>query len=401
MLTPDRRQMRGRVSWMTLYGEPLVILVAAMSVALILAVVLRPPTTNQRDFDTFWDAARWYREGVDPYLGHPLRMGAGYNLNAPAFIFLFLPFSYFPLLPASVAWTVAGLLAYGLSARWIACALAIPSAFLLLCGLLISQASFTAFQLGQVAPFLLPLFTCAWLADRSDRPWKAGLLLGVLIAAKPFFGMFGIYALLFRRSRPLVLGMVVGAAAFLALGLLAGGISIYRSWLVVLGSVTWPAHLANGSLLALVTREITPIPDVSLSSLVLRQPLVSLVWFPTLVLIAGVALWALHRITDRDQAWLLVGVCSFLLSPLGWVYYAPLLAGPVAARWQTAPKSVRVWLAAGYVCFCVPYSLLVNLRGTPAMHLIGSAYTWGFLAWFVAAISTARPHENEPSTRVT
>ncbi len=47
MLTPERRQMRGRVSWMMLYGEPLVILVAAMSVALILAVVLRPPTTNQ------------------------------------------------------------------------------------------------------------------------------------------------------------------------------------------------------------------------------------------------------------------------------------------------------------------------------------------------------------------
>jgi hypothetical protein len=401
MLTPERRQMRGRVSWMTLYGEPLVIVVAAMSVALILAVVLRPPTTNQRDFDTFWDAARWYREGVDPYLGHPLRTGAGYNLNAPAFIFLFLPFSYFPLLPASVAWTVAGLLAYGLSARWIARELAIPSAFLLLCGLLISQASFTAFQLGQVAPFLLPLFTCAWLADRSDRPWRAGILLGVLIAAKPFFGMFGIYAMLFRRSRPLVLGMVVGAAAFLAMGLLAGGISVYRSWFFVLGRVTWPAHLANGSLLALVTREITSTPDVPLSSLVLRQPLVSPVWFLTLVLVAGVALRALHRITNRDQAWLLVGVCSFLLSPLGWAYYAPLLAGPVAARWQVAPNNVRMWLAAGYVCFCVPYSLLVNLRGTPAMHLIGSAYTWGFLAWFVAAISTARPHENEPSTRVT
>jgi hypothetical protein len=401
MSTPERRPIRGRVSWMRLYGEPLVVLVAAMSVALIFTVVLRPATTNQRDFDTFWDAARWYREGGDPYLGHPLRMGAGYNLNAPAFIFLFLPFSYLPLLPASVAWTVAGLLAYGLSARWIARALAIPSAFLLLCGLLISQASFTAFQLGQVAPFLLPLFTWAWLADRTDRPWTAGVLLGVLIAAKPFFGIFGIYAILFRRSRPLVLGILIGAAAFLALGLLAGGISVYRSWLFVLGSVTWPAHLANGSLLAVVAREITPTADVPLSSLVLRQPLASPVWFLTLVLVAGVALRALHRITDRDQAWLLVGVCSFLLSPLGWAYYAPLLAGPVAARWQTAPNSVRVWLAAGYVCFCVPYSLLVNLRGTPAMHLIGSAYTWGFLAWFAAAISAARPYENDLSTGVT
>jgi Glycosyltransferase family 87 len=401
MLTPERRQIRGRVSWTRLYGEPLVIVVAAMSVGLILAVVLRPPAANQSDFDTFWDAARWYREGADPYLGHPLRTGAGYNLNAPAFLFLLLPFSYFPLRPASVAWTVAGLVAYAVSARWIARALAFPSAFLLLCGLLISQASFTAFQLGQVAPFLLPLFTSAWLADRSDRPWKAGMLLGVLIAAKPFFGMFGIYALLFRRSRPLVLGMVLGAAAFLALGLLAGGISVYRSWLFVMGHVTWPAHLANGSLLAVVTREITPLPNAGLSSFAVRQAFMSPVWFLTLVLVAGVALRALHRITDRDQAWLLVGVCSLLLSPLGWAYYAPLLAGPLAARWQTASNSVRVWLAAGYVCFCVPYSLLVNLRGTPAIHFIGSAYTCGFLAWFVAAISTTRRYETDVSTEVT
>jgi hypothetical protein len=246
MSTPERRQIRGRVSWTRLYGEPLVIVVAAMSVGLILAVVLRPPATNQSDFDTFWDAARWYREGADPYLGHPLRTGAGYNLNAPAFLFLVLPFSYFPLRPASVAWTVAGLLAYAVSARWIARALAFPSAFLLLCGLLISQASFTAFQLGQVAPFLLPLFTSAWLADRSDRPWKAGMLLGVLIAAKPFFGMFGIYALLFR---PHVLWCWNGARPrrFFALGLLAGGISVYRSWLFD-GLGRGPAHLANGSL---------------------------------------------------------------------------------------------------------------------------------------------------------
>jgi hypothetical protein len=125
------------------------------------------------------------------------------------------------------------------------------------------------------------------------------------------------------------------------------------------------------------------------------------VWFLTLVLVAGVALRALHRITDRDQAWLLVGVCSLLLSPLGWAYYAPLLAGPLAARWQTASNSVRVWLAAGYVCFCVPYSLLVNLRGPPAIHFIGSAYTCGFLAWFVAAISTTWRYETDVSTEFT
>ncbi len=153
----ESQPTRRRVRWTELYVEPLFVVLAAMSVALVFTVVLRPPATNKADFYVFWDSARWYRESVDPYLGHPLRPGAGYNLNAPAFIFLFLPFSYLPLGVAFVAWTIAGVLACWVAIRWIAEVLAIRSAFLLLCALLISQATFIALQLGQVTAFLLPL----------------------------------------------------------------------------------------------------------------------------------------------------------------------------------------------------------------------------------------------------
>jgi hypothetical protein len=305
-----------RVGWKELYLEPLLIVLAAMSVALIFTVVLRPPAQNEADFYIFWDAARWYREGVDPYLGHALRPGAGYNLNAPALIFLFLPFSYLPLRSAFAAWTLVGLLACSLAARWIARAVAIRSPFLILCVLLISQATFMALQLGQVTALLLPLFTWAWIADPNKRPWTAGVLLGIVIAAKPLLGLFGVYALLFRRSRPLVLGLLSGASALWGLGLLAGGISVYRSWLFVLGQVSWPADPANGSLLAVVTRELTTPPTfIHVTPLAIRPRWVLPIWFLALVVVGGVALWTLRRITDRNQAWLLVGVCSLLLSP--------------------------------------------------------------------------------------
>jgi alpha-1,2-mannosyltransferase len=375
---------RRRVSWTELYVEPLLIVLAAMSIALVFTVVLRPPATNKADFYVFWDAARWYREGVDPYLGHPLRPGAGYNLNAPAFISLFLPFSYLPLRVAFVAWTLAGLLACWIAIRWIAEVLSIRSAFLLFCALLISQATFIALQLGQVTAFLLPLFTWAWLADRTNRPWTAGILLGILIGAKPFLGVFGIYALLFRRSRPLVLGITLGAVALWVLGLLAGGISVYRSWLFVLRSVTWSAHLFNGSLLAVVTRALSPT-TLAVTPLAERPEWVLPVWLVTLAVVGGGAIWKLRSTTNPDQAWLLVGVCAFLLSPLGWVYYAPLLTGPLIARWQTAPRITRVWLAVGFACFCVPYALLMRPLGPVATLLFASVYTWGFLAWFIAA----------------
>jgi Glycosyltransferase family 87 len=391
---------RRRVGWTELYIEPLLIVLAAMSVALIFTVVLRPPAKNEADFYIFWDAARWYREGVDPYLGHSLRPGAGYNLNAPALIFLFLPFSYMPLRPAFAAWTLVGLLACTLAARWIARALAIRSPLLLLCVLLISQATFIALQLGQLTALLLPLFTWAWVADRNKRPWTAGVLLGVLIAAKPLLGLFGMYALLFRRSRPLVLGIAWGAAALWGLGLLAGGISVYRSWLFVLGQVTWPADPANGSLLAVITRELTTPPTfIHATPLAIHPGWVSPIWFLALVVVGGVALSALRRITDIDQAWLLVGVCSFLLSPLGWAYYAPLLAGPAIARWQTGQRFTRLWLALGYAFFCMPFTVLVSIRGATATILFGSAYTWGLLAWYLAAV-TPGPRVENPNAEV-
>jgi hypothetical protein len=387
-LQRDRMTIRRRASWTAVWGEPLVIVLAAISVALMFAVILRNPDKSQADFYTFWDAAHWYREGTDPYLGHPLRVGAGYNLNAPAFILLFLPFSYLPLRVAFVAWTLAGFFAYWLASRWITRELALSSSFLVFCGLLISQASFSAFQLGQVAPLLVPVFTWAWIADRADRPWTSGILLGTLIAAKPFLGVFGIYALLYRRSRPLVFGLVVGAAAFWTLGLLVGGISAYRSWLYALTRVTWPAHLANGSLLAVVSRELTAPPRlIPVTPLAVRPEWVTPIWTLMLVVVASGALWSLRRLTNRDRAWLLVGCCGLLLSPLGWVYYAPLLSGPVIGRWQTGSQVARTLLAVGYACFCVPYSWLVQPHAAVTTFLAGSAYTWGFLSWFAAAIS--------------
>jgi hypothetical protein len=384
----DRMTIRRRASWTEVWGEPLAIIAAAVSVALMFDVILRPTDTNQADFYTFWDAAHWYREGVDPYLGHPLRVGAGYNLNAPAFIVLFLPFSYLPLRVAFVAWTLAGFFAYWFASRWIARELALSSSFLVLCGLLISQASFSAFQLGQVTPLLVPVFTAAWIADRADRPWMSGILLGMLIAAKPFLGIFGIYALLYRRSRPLVIGMVVGGVAFWALGFFVGGISAYRSWLFALTRVTWPAHLANGSLLAVVARELTAPPNlIPVTPLAVRPEWVTPIWMLILVVVATGALWSLHRLTNRDRAWLLVGCCGLLFSPLGWVYYAPLLSGPALARWQTGSQLARTLLGVGYACFCVPYSWLVQPHDAITTFLAGSAYTWGFLSWFAAAIS--------------
>jgi hypothetical protein len=374
--------------WFRLYAEPAIVVAACVSFGVAFSVVLWPTEMTRADFYTFWDSAHWFREGVDPYFGHPLRPDAGYNLNPPALLFLFLPFSYLSLGVALPAWTVVGLLAYTLASRQLARAFGLPMG-LVLCGLLISQASFAAFQLGQLTPLLLPLFTAAWLADRAGKTWLAGAMLGVIIAAKPFLGVFGLYALAVRRSLPLSVGIAFGAAGLWGLGLLAGGIQVYRSWFLALRQVTYASHLANGSLLAVISRELTIPPNgVQITPAIVRPDWVFPVWCGAVAVLAGAATWALRRTEDRDRLWLLFGVSALLISPLGWGYYAPLFAGPAIGRWESGSSEARWWLGLGYLMTCVPYSLLQRPFGMTSTLIFASIYTWGFVAWFLAAVRT-------------
>jgi hypothetical protein len=368
-----------------LYLEPFALTLAAISLGLAYTVVLRPPETNAADFYTFWDSARLYREGLDPYLAQAPRPGLGYNLNVPAALLFFLPFSLFDLMPAFVAWTTlsVGLFAYvGWRAakvtgyqRWI----------LAVCALFISQTTFSALQLGQLTAVLMVLFTEAWIADRENRPLAAGVLLGVVIGLKPFLALFALYAL-WRRSRPLIVGLAVGLIVTCLVGLLVMGLAGYRSWFEVLQRVTWSAHLSNGSLLAALQRLLTTVPDLAITPVALRESWVSPLRWTLVATVTAVGIRSIARDGDRDRAWLIVGLGSLLVSPLGWVYYAPLAAGPLAAYLKHASPRGRWFAAIGYGFLCIPYTVMNWPYGKLLSLVVASASTWGFVALYLAAV---------------
>ena len=225
---------------------------------------------------------------VSTRIWHGTRPGLGYNLNVPASVLFFLPFSLLDLLPAFVAWTTLsiGLFAY---VGWrIAVVTGYERWLLVICALFISQTIFSSLQLGQLTAILTVVFTEAWIADRQDRPLVSGALLGIAIALKPFFAPFAIYAL-WRRSTPLILGLVLGVIGTCLIGLLVMGIAGYVSWYEVLQRVTWSAHLTNGSLLAALQRALTTVPDLAITPLAHRENWVSPLWW---MLVAVVGLLA-------------------------------------------------------------------------------------------------------------
>jgi hypothetical protein len=356
-----------------------------MSVAALFSVVLRDPVHNRADFYTFWDSARSLRAGIDPYIGHSLRAGAGYNLNPPFVLLLFVPFSWFPLVSAFVLWTVVSLIGYAVSAWAIAREVAPRATVELVALVLISQTTFSGLQLGQPVALVMMVLTAAWIADRRASPYTAGVLLGVAMAAKLFLGLFVFYAI-GRRSARLVAGIVTGFGAAVAIGLIPAGIAGYQSWFTVLGRVTWAAHLANASLLGFLTRILTiPPSDLRVTPLLIRPDLVQPLWYTSVAIVVGVAAWRAERSRDIDAVWLMTLVASFLCSPLGWCYYLPLAAGPSARLAFKGSRFAKALIAGGYACFLVPYTILVlHPLGRLATLTLGSVYLWGAALWFAA-----------------
>ncbi|MGH9386939.1 MAG: glycosyltransferase family 87 protein [Vicinamibacterales bacterium] len=386
-------QSASQVSWSALLVEPIALTLAIVWIALAYSVVLRPPEINAADFYTFWDSARWYREGLDPYLHQAPRYGLGYNLNVPAAVLFFLPFSLLDLVPAFVIWTTMSVALFAYAGWRIAVVTGYERRLLVVCALFISQSIFTSLQLGQMTAIIMIVFTEAWIADRQPpspngvvgprhRPLTAGALLGVVIGFKPLLAPFALYAL-WRSSLPLITGMLAGIAAIWLAGLLLMGTAGYRSWFDVLQRVTWSAQLSNGSLLAALQRLFTTVPDLTITPLGLHDNWISPLWWTLTVMVAAIGFRAIAG--DRDREWLIVLLGSLLVSPLGWVYYVPLAAGPLAAHLRRASTRARWVAGVGYAFLCIPYTVMNGAYGVLLSLVVSSASTWGILALYSAA----------------
>jgi len=171
-------------------------------------------------------------------------------------------------------------------------------------------------------------------------------------------------------------------------GLLVAGVAGYRSWLAALGQISWTAHWLNASLLGLFTRTMTVTPDVlRMTPLVVRPELVRPVWWVSVAVVVAVAARALLRTRDRDRAWSVMLVTSLLVSPLGWVYYAPLATGPILGSAQRSSFWTRVVIAGGYALLLIP-PISAAWLGASGTALLGSIYNWALILLFVG-VSTA------------
>jgi hypothetical protein len=326
------------------------------------------------DFYVFYESAVSWRAGADLYE----TTEAFPNLNPPHFVVAFVPFTIIGPHAALMVWQFVNIMAGAAVVALIWRELTLPRTFTAI-GTAVAAAGLTTgvqFGLEEAQPtgvFAL-LFTCAWLAARRSDERRAGVLLGLLVSVKPFFGCVLLVPLLRGRWRTIAWS-VAGVAIPLAAGAVLSGVDSYVRWLEVGRTVTWFAEPLNASIMGIAAR----------AGLTWR------VWLAAAVLVLIATAAAIRQSDHQDTGWLAAGLASILISPLGWLYYLPLLAGPLTAVARHRPAILSPGLA-----FVWPIPLVIATAQVTAWTAVTifSMPAWGLLGVWAGAIFL--PERGEP-----
>lgn len=335
----------------------------------------------------------------DPAIDQPCLL-PNFNLNPPPFVLVTLPLGFLDYQAALAVWF--GLSSFGLvlSAWLLVFKAPLPEKFRttniflgLTAALMLYYPTQANFQLGQVTFLLLPTLIIAWLSLRQGRYRLAGALLGLAMATKLFLGLFLIGLILQRNFQAvkaaLIAGLIFGAAA---LGLL--GISSYFDFFEQLRQISWTATSWNASIRGTVEKLTgTWHPETGNARVFVSQLLILLLSLVTLL----AYFMKLHFSRSweeqecADLIFMLTLPAMLLLSPLGWMYYLPLLLIPGLCILRNRGKSstqrfyARILILALFLASALPSELIaqqyfdLEILYFAGGHQYFLAYLGGFL----------------------
>jgi alpha-1,2-mannosyltransferase len=342
---------------------------------------------GKNDYSIFYFTARMIRDGLPMYGDIPDAYGARWpaeslgNLNPPHFCLLTLPLSYFDYPVAFLIWLAGGIACLVATLRIIWIELEYPRSLTLALALgavVLSLAPFvTVASTGELTYYLLLPLTLGWRAARRGRWAAAGAWLGACASVKLFLLLFLPWLVLQRRWQA-VGAFLASILALLAVGVLTFGAGAYREWHETLGLIEWWNLPMNASFLGMVRRTW---PTGGETAGLIGAIGAALIIAGTLIACRRIA--SVPERVDAQAAAVLTA--SLLASPLGWIYYVPLLVGPVLAylRALWTRKVGRRWwivLLIAAVALYVPDEVIGGWK-KPGLQaaVAGSMYFWALL----------------------
>lgn len=272
----------------------------------------------------------------------------GGNLNPPFFTLVSFPLAYLSYPHALVVWTLISMIGGTLGILLLQKKLD-PKNFSFSCALLLIIAlfgyfpSFVSLQFGQVSLLLIPLLVYGWSAAREGKVINAAIFLGIATSLKPFIGLFLFYFLMRKEWR----GLCTFLLTILSCGLIAAlflGFDSYVAYYHACQQITWAASSWNVSFYGFLLRlfggienntALLPIPGLIT---ILYPAVAGLFFLTTLQFLRPARAIPIEQKQDLDFCIIIVSM--LLLSPLGWLYYFPLLGIPILILWQFAKKGI-------------------------------------------------------------
>jgi hypothetical protein len=279
---------------------------------------------------------------------HSKAVELGSNLNPPFFTLISFPFAYLSYPHALLLWTLISIIGGALGILLLQQKLD-PHNFSIFCALLLLIAlfsyfpSFVSLQFGQVSLLLIPLLVCGWRAARDRKAIRAAIFLGITTSLKPFVGLFLFYFLMRKEWQ----GLYAFLATLFSCALIAAfflGFDSYAAYYHACQQIKWAASSWNVSFYGFLLRLTGGIES---NAPLLRIPGLINYLYPA---VAGLFFLAIMQFlrpapciqtdqkVDLDFSIIIVGL--LLLSPLGWIYYFPLLSIPLLILWQFANKGI-------------------------------------------------------------
>jgi hypothetical protein len=280
--------------------------------------------------------------------------GFGLFYYPPTFAPLLLPFALLSATTATWAWIGLSIVAFVAGVAILPASRSVRWWILLLAGL--SFPFVYAVKLGQVGPILFFAFAVGWRGIDDPLRLGASAAAGAAIKLQP--GLLLVWALLTRRFRAVLVGVVVLAALAAAATALAGPVA-WSDFLTLIRTVTDPIATERNLTPGAIAYQLGFAGGVAAG-----VQLVS-----TICVVA--ALLAAIRWSGDEASYLVAVIASQLLSPILWDHYAMLLLLPVAYLlsagrwWALAIPLVTAWPLVGITPpFVYPLIFWITLMAT-------------------------------------
>lgn len=299
------------------------------------------------DFPSFYYSAKNLLTGENPYqvlfadhLPIPKKLSA--NLNPPITLLFFAPLTQLNYFSALIIWIIISL-GCGLVGASIALYFNFSSEFFkqnkvyLLLFFLAFFPTLMNLMIGQLGMLILFFIMAGYYFYFKENDCLSGIFWGTIIAIKIFPTFLFVYVLIERRYRTAFI-MFFTCSLLTLLPYLIYGPTPYLNYLNVISSALWYGDSWNGSAYGFIFRLFTNWKYEVYSEILIKT--LHLVF---VLLATGWYLKKTNHIQKlksknsdqnfnqnlNNQSFCLAIVTMLLISPLGWVYYFPLLIFPL------------------------------------------------------------------------